>query len=147
MTSDDRWQAVQTILSGALERRPDERPAYLANACAGDADLQREVESLLAGAVDDDFLEPRADAGDATATTTLARLLPAFAGRYVVERELGCGGMATVYLARDLRHRRPVAIKVLAPDLSQSLGAERFLREIELTASLQHPHVLPLFDS
>jgi serine/threonine-protein kinase len=71
----------------------------------------------------------------------------ALAGRYLVERELGRGGMATVYLARDLRHRRPVAIKVLAPDLSQSLGAERFLREIEVAANLQHPHLVPLFDS
>src|SRR6476469_6230061 len=76
-----------------------------------------------------------------------AALTAALAGRYVMERELGRGGMATVYLARDLRHRRPVAIKVLAPDLSQSLGAERFLREIELAANLQHPHVVPLFDS
>jgi serine/threonine-protein kinase len=66
---------------------------------------------------------------------------------YALERELGRGGMATVYLARDLRHRRPVAIKLLHPEFSAVLGPERFLREIELTASLQHPHVLPLFDS
>jgi hypothetical protein len=71
----------------------------------------------------------------------------ALAGAYAPERELGRGGMATVYLARDLRHRRPVAVKVLHPELSAVLGPERFLREIELTASLQHPHVLPLFDS
>jgi eukaryotic-like serine/threonine-protein kinase len=66
---------------------------------------------------------------------------------YALERELGRGGMATVYLGRDLRHRRHVAIKVLSPELSAALGPERFLREIELTASLQHPHILPLFDS
>jgi len=66
---------------------------------------------------------------------------------YEVERELGRGGMATVYLARDLRHRRAVAVKVLHPDLSAVLGPERFLKEIELTARLQHPHILPLFDS
>jgi serine/threonine-protein kinase len=77
----------------------------------------------------------------------IAALTAALADRYVIERELGRGGMATVYLARELRHRRPVAIKVLDPDLSQSLGAERFLREIELAANLQHPHVVPLFDS
>ena len=71
----------------------------------------------------------------------------ALAASYVLERELGRGGMATVYLARDLRHRRQVAIKVLRPELSAVLGPERFLREIELTASLQHPHILPLFDS
>ena len=69
------------------------------------------------------------------------------ADRYAVERELGQGGMATVYLARDLRHNRQVAIKVLRPDLAALIGAERFLREIEVTASLQHPHILPLYDS
>ena len=68
-------------------------------------------------------------------------------GRYRIERELGRGGMATVYLARDLKHEREVAIKVLKPDLSQTLGAERFLREIQLASKLSHPHILPLFDS
>ena len=67
--------------------------------------------------------------------------------RYRIERELGRGGMATVYLARDLKHDRDVAIKVLNADLSQTLGAERFLREIQLAAKLSHPHILPLFDS
>ncbi len=75
------------------------------------------------------------------------RLAAALADRYRIERELGQGGMATVYLAQDLKHRRRVAIKVLHPELSAMLGPERFLREIELTASLQHPHILPLFDS
>jgi len=67
--------------------------------------------------------------------------------RYRIERELGAGGMATVYLARDLKHDRDVAIKVLHPDLAESLGRERFLREIHLAAALTHPHILPLFDS
>jgi serine/threonine-protein kinase len=71
----------------------------------------------------------------------------ALAGSYALEHELGRGGTATVYLARDLRHRRQVAVKVLHPELSAVLGPERFLREIELTASLQHPHILQLFDS
>jgi serine/threonine-protein kinase len=74
-------------------------------------------------------------------------LANALRDRYVLEKELGRGGMATVYLARDLRHRRPVAVKVLHPELSAVLGSERFLKEIELTANLQHPHILPLFDS
>jgi len=80
-------------------------------------------------------------------TADLARLTSALADRYRVERELGQGGMATVYLAEDVRHRRKVALKVLHPELSAVLGPERFLKEIELTASLQHPHILPLFDS
>ncbi|MEO7042188.1 MAG: protein kinase [Gemmatimonadaceae bacterium] len=75
------------------------------------------------------------------------RLAEALAGRYRIERELGAGGMATVYLAEDLKHHRNVAIKVLHAELSAILGPERFLKEIELTANLQHPHILPLFDS
>jgi len=74
-------------------------------------------------------------------------LASALAGRYRIERPLGEGAMATVHLAEDLKHRRRVAIKVLNADLSAHLGPERFLKEIELTAGLQHPHILPLFDS
>jgi Tol biopolymer transport system component len=75
------------------------------------------------------------------------RLTSALADRYRIERELGAGGMATVYLAEDLRHQRKVALKVLRPELAAVLGAERFVQEITTTASLQHPHILPLFDS
>src|SRR2546427_4203426 len=77
----------------------------------------------------------------------LARLQAALADRYAIERELGRGGMATVYLAQDLKHRRLVAIKVLKPELAAALGPERFLREIETAARLNHPHILPLHDS
>jgi serine/threonine protein kinase len=75
------------------------------------------------------------------------RLADALADRYRFERELGAGGMATVYLAHDLRHDRSVAVKVLRPELAAVIGAERFLAEIKTTAALQHPHILPLFDS
>jgi len=77
----------------------------------------------------------------------LARLEAALADRYRVDREIGRGGMATVYLAQDLKHHRPVALKVLMPELAAALGPERFLREIELSARLTHPHILPLHDS
>jgi len=76
-----------------------------------------------------------------------ASLTSAFAPHYELERELGRGGMATVYLGRDLRHERFVAIKVLHPTIAAALGAERFLREIRIAAHLQHPHILPVFDS
>lgn len=75
------------------------------------------------------------------------RLASALADRYVLEREIGAGGMATVYLARDVRHKRSVAVKVVRPELGGPEGVERFLREIELAARLQHPHILPVFDS
>jgi serine/threonine-protein kinase len=80
-------------------------------------------------------------------STALERLRDALADRYRIERELGRGGMATVYLAEDLKHRRPVAIKVIDPDLSADIGPDRFLREIEIAAQLNHPHILPLHDS
>src|SRR5215211_2240838 len=74
-------------------------------------------------------------------------LTKALADRYRVERELGAGGMATVYLAEDLKHGRKVAVKVLRPELAAALGGERFLREITTTANLRHPNILPLYDS
>ncbi|HMA04013.1 MAG TPA: serine/threonine-protein kinase, partial [Gemmatimonadaceae bacterium] len=77
----------------------------------------------------------------------IAKINASLAGEYVLERELGAGGMATVYLAEDVRHRRKVAIKVLREDLSASVGAARFQREIEIAAQLQHPSILPLLDS
>jgi serine/threonine-protein kinase len=77
----------------------------------------------------------------------IGRLTSALTGRYSIERKLGAGGMATVYLAHDLKHDRKVALKVLRPELAAVMGADRFLAEIKTTANLQHPHILPLFDS
>ena len=75
------------------------------------------------------------------------RLKAALSDRYAIEREIGSGGMATVYLAEDLKLHRKVAVKVLRPELGAALGPERFLREIEIAAQLHHPHILPLHDS
>src|ERR1700741_1974125 len=69
------------------------------------------------------------------------------ADRYTIERKIGSGGMANVFVAHDVRHNRKVAIKIMHPELAMRIGIERFLREIETTAKLQHPHILPLFDS
>src|SRR5690349_7715380 len=79
--------------------------------------------------------------------TNPAQLAASLAGRYTVGREIGRGGMATVFLARDTKHDRPVALKILNPELGAVLGVERFLAEIRVTANLQHPNLLPLFDS
>jgi TolB-like protein len=80
-------------------------------------------------------------------TDPIARLTAALKDRYAIERQAGAGGMATVYLARDLKHGRAVAIKVLRPELAATVGTDRFLREIEMAARLQHPHILPVYDS
>ena len=100
----------------------------------------------------------RPPAGDACSASVVAsqpvrtmdaasQLSTALSGRYVIERELGAGGMATVFLAHDLKHDRKVALKALRPEVAQTLGAERFLQEIRLAAKLTHPHILPLYDS
>src|SRR5262245_46708225 len=80
-------------------------------------------------------------------TDARSPLTTALSDRYRIERDLGQGGMATVYLAEDLRHRRKVAVKVLRPELAATLGPDRFFREIEVAAQLQHPNILPLHDS
>ena len=94
---------------------------------------------------------PLTPSGEATriesVASALARLSAALSSRYKVERQIGAGAMAVVVLAQDLRHRRPVAIKVLRPELAALMGPERFLREIEIAAALVHPHILPLHDS
>ena len=159
----ERWRAAAAVLGAALERTPAERPALLAAACGADVALRSEVEALLAVAErsENSLGVPsawRAEAvradGSVSANTAAGRnaldperLAAALEGRYVVERELGRGGMATVYLARDVRHRRPVALKVLHADVGALLGPSRFRREIEMAANLRHPHILPLFDS
>ncbi len=167
----ERWRIVDAVVQGALARAPAERARYLDDACGSDVSLRHEAESLIAAAATaDSFLEhpasprplasgvsssavstsgaaAREAAGEARRERTRSRLSAALGASYALERELGRGGMAVVYLARDLRQRRSVAIKVLDSELSLLLGSERFLREIELTASLQHPHILPLFDS
>jgi serine/threonine-protein kinase len=147
----ERWQALNRILHDALDRAPAQRAAFVAEACGGDDDVRREVESLLAAhdRAGSEFLErPAAAAFAADSPAPLAeRLARALEGRYLVEHELGRGGMATVHLARDVRHGRRVAIKVLREELAAAVGADRFLEEIRVTASLQHPHILPLFDS
>jgi len=147
----EQWRVVDAILRASLSCEPAQRDAFVAQACGDDEELRREVASLLvahdrAG----DFLErPASDvlAGGIAPTSLRRRLATALAGRYEIEREIGRGGMATVHLARDLRHNRWVAIKVLREELAAAVGADRFLEEIRVTASLQHPHILPLFDS
>ncbi|MDB4877055.1 MAG: protein kinase [Gemmatimonadetes bacterium] len=148
MMTPERWRAVDAILQAALACEPDRRNAVVAAACGDDESLRVEVASLLAAHVDaaNDFLE-RPAAEVIGAPPLAGRLADALAGRYAIVREIARGGMATVYLARDLRHDRRVAIKVLRDELAAAVGAERFLTEIRVTASLLHPHILPLFDS
>ena len=151
----ERWRAVDMILRGALECAPGARDAFIRDACGADDELRREVSSLLGAhdAMATDFLErPAAEAEGVPAVLLpneyqAAALARALADRYGIEAEIAHGGMATVYRARDLRHERTVAVKVMRDEVAAAVGAERFLEEIRVTALLQHPHILPLFDS
>ena len=143
MTRPERWQQVQRLVDGALDLASGERAAYLASACGEDEALRDEATRLL------DACERAGRAGGLFATPSArfaAALHGDFTDRYAIERELGRGGMATVYLARDLRHDREVAVKVLESHVAP-MGAERFLREIRTAARLTHPHVLGVHDS
>src|SRR5436305_8551862 len=149
----ERWRVVDSVLRAALSCEADERDDFVRAACGADEALRREVGSLLAAhdRMTGDFLErPAADALPvvmARPSRSIEVLRVALAGRYEIEREIGHGGMATVHLARDVKHGRRVAIKVMRDEVAGLLGVERFLEEIRVTASLQHPHILPLFDS
>ena len=146
--SADRWKTLEPLIDAAVELAPDARQAFVREACRGDAALEAELMLLLAeyDRVDAQFDRPAAERFPSLMDD--GALLPkVFDGRYRIERELGRGGMATVYVARDLRHERDVAVKVLHPDLAAALGADRFLSEIKTTARLQHPHILALHDS
>ena len=147
-----RWPEVERLLDQALELPVTQRAAFLDQTTSGDGELKRAVELLL--------LADQGEAGflDEPARTYAAPLLewlvtasePGIGtrlGSYEVVRRLGRGGMATVYLARDLKHDRDVALKVLHSELAAALGAERFLQEIRVTAKLEHPHILTLIDS
>ena len=141
----ERWRAVDTILRGALDCVPDGRAEFVRDACGADEALRNEVLSLLGAhdAMTNGFLEQPA----AEQIGIVPALVQALAGRYEIEAEIAHGGMATVYRARDVKHERLVAIKVMRDEVAAVVGAERFLEEIRVTALLQHPHILPLFDS
>ena len=147
--SRERWAVLEPLLDAALELEPAHQRAFLDEKCRGDALLRAELDALLTACERGDGLLGR------PAAIEYAPLLgepmptpPTLLGsRYHVGREIGRGGMATVYLADDPRHGRQVAVKVLHADVARLIGRERFLREIEIAAGLSHPHILPLHDS
>jgi hypothetical protein len=144
-----RWSELSPLLDAALECEPHERPAFLDRVSVGDTALRAELETLLAECTRPHrLLTSNAVERFASLLAEPPRQLPEMvAGRYRVLREIGAGGMATVYLARDLKHDRDVALKVLRADLSAVIGTERFLAEVRITAKLDHPHILTLIDS
>jgi len=149
------WRELEPLLDAALDGQPADRAALIARAKLLDPALGAEFEALLRDArpgtaapmLDREAGELFASLLRDDADIVAALFAEALTGRYTVSRKIGAGGMATVYLAHDVRHDREVAIKLLHPDLAAAIGAERFLAEIRTTARLQHPHILPLLDS
>src|SRR5690242_8742957 len=144
-----RWRTLEPIIDAALELPREQRGAYVRVACAGDDALRTDVERLLAAhdTPDTKLDLPAAQRFAALLDDGPPRMPEVIDGRYRIGPILGRGGMATVFLADDLRHERQVAVKVLHAELAAALGVERFLAEIKTTARLQHSHILPLHDS
>ncbi|HEX5962762.1 MAG TPA: serine/threonine-protein kinase, partial [Gemmatimonadales bacterium] len=147
-----RWAEIERLLDRALDLAPDQRDSLIEQTRSEDAALGAALERLLgADRAAGRFLEEPATTYAAPLLAWAAEPEPLVPGTnfgpYEILRRLGRGATATVYLARDPKHRRSVAVKVLHPELAAAVGPERFLHEIEVAATLNHPHILPLFDS
>jgi len=147
--SRERWRVLEPLLDAALELEPSERAAFLEDACGHDVTLIAELSALLKACerAEELLSAPAAIAYAPLLDEPMPELPQLLGGRYHIVREIGRGGMATVYLADDPKHGRQVAVKVLHTDVARLIGPERFMREIEIAARLSHPHILPLHDS
>jgi tetratricopeptide (TPR) repeat protein len=145
MTADSRWTRLMELFDQAREIEPGRRSAWVAAACREDDSLRTELERMLAadersqGILDRPVAVPEPE--------PLPVLAAELAERYQLERELGEGGMARVFLAHERKHGRPVVLKVLKPQVARHFGHERFLREVRIVAQLAHPHIVGLIDS
>ena len=143
------WSELASLIDALLDAAPEQRASLIAKLSGGDPVRRSELERLLAECELEPslFSRPAAERFAALFDDDVARFPEALADRYRLTTQLGRGGMATVYLARDLKHARDVAVKVVHPVVASALGADLFLREIEIVAQLHHPHIVPLFDS
>jgi serine/threonine protein kinase/predicted ATPase len=147
----ERWQQIESLCHDTLDRKPDERARFLDAACGGDADLRREVESLLkyARATDDPLDRATGEAVVDLAGHLMKGRFPAgtTVGVYRIETILAAGGMGVVYRARDTRLNRPVAIKFLSDELANAGARRRFQREAQMASALNHPHIVTVHDA
>ncbi len=146
MSVDSLSRRALALFDDAMELSERERDQWIAANCAGDTALEEELRGLLSAAgTPNGILDAPAHLPAASGVATVMR--DAFAHAYDIQRELGKGGMATVFHAREVKHDRDVVIKVMSGSVSRVYGAERFLREVRIAATLAHPHIVPLIDS
>src|SRR5712691_5707837 len=139
----ERWRQIEELYHAAQERAPEERVALFAGA---DAEVRSKVEALLAQDESGGFLDR--PAAELLAEETLAALAAGTqVGSYRIEAQIGQGGMGVVYRAMDTKLNRPVAIKFLSTDLADAAGRRRFQREAQMASSLNHPHILTVYDA
>src|SRR5919107_1092278 len=145
----ESWLRLGPLIDAVLDTAPERRAALVTALSRGDPARRAELERLVAQCEREPPLlsRPAAERFAGLLDAGVAQFPEALADRYRVARELARGGMATVYLARDLKHARDVAVKVVHPAVALVVGSERFLREIEIVAQLHHPHIVPLYDS
>lgn len=146
MTDDAAWARIDRLFEEGLDVPPEARAAWLRSVCADDPVVLGRLERMFAaheapGLLDRPFAPPT------RAPDLRARLSAALGDRYVIEAQLGAGGMATVFRAQERKHERPVVLKVLHPDISAAMGEGRFQDEVRIAAKLSHPHILALIDS
>jgi serine/threonine-protein kinase len=147
--SPDQWQQLESLVDALLDTPPERRAALFAEVSGGDPIRRAELERLVAECERTYPLldQPATERFAALVDTSPLQHAHVVAERYRIIREIGRGGMATVYLAHDLKHARDVALKVVRAELVATVGSGRFLREIEIAAQLRHPHIVPLYDS
>ena len=144
--SPARWALLEPLIDAALDLDPVERDAFYDRVCNGDPSLRAQLARLVAACDRNDALldAPAGERFAALFDETPPQILN---DRFVIEREIGRGGMAVVYLAHDRKHDRQVAVKLLGPDAAAAIGADRFAREIKFAARLHHLNIVPLYDS
>ncbi len=145
----DDWPRLEPMIDAVLDVAPGKRAALLAELSRGDAALQTRLARLVAECEGPHSLldRPAVESFESLFHDDVVSFPESLAARYRGARELGRGGMAVVFLARDIKHGRDVAVKVVRPELAAALGRARFLREIDVVAGLRHPHIMPLYDS
>ena len=145
----ENWSELASLVDALLDAPPERRASIIEDLSAGDPVRRLDLERLLEECEREPTLlgRPAAERFPALLDDEVTGFPESLAARYRLMRELGRGGMATVYLVHDLKHDRPVALKVLHRELAATLGPERFLREIRIAARLRHPHIVPLYDS